>query len=223
MAAAKRNALAVADPAKGLTIAVPSHAGEIATIQCQAEADLAALCEAGFVVDSAEAYTLADEMLTDAVRRKDAALAMSMAATKPISEGLAVIRSWFKPAVGALIAIEDFLKAGMGSYRVAQAELEEVERRRAMAAAKAGDAETLTEALTTVAQASAAPDLGRTTCRFVWRIKRISKNLLPAEYWTPDEIKISDFGRDHPANPGDPEPVIPGVIWERAPIMGARR
>ncbi len=221
MARRKADALAVVDPAPGpLTAVVPSHAGQIATLQAEAEGDLAELAEADFRVDSDEAYTTADALLTSVVRRKDAVKAMLREATKPLADAEAAVRAWFAPVLEVLATLETALKGQMGDYTIAKAELARAERARALEAAKTGDVDTLNEALTTVAESAEVKDLGRATQRLIWVPGAIDPNELPAAYFQPNRTLIEQVGKAHK---GDDPPPIPGVVWERKAITGGRR
>lgn len=200
-----------------VTLNVPATAQEVAALQRQAEAELATWHE--FTIDNAEEYEQVDAVLSDVVRRKDGATAMRKRATGPLYKATKEIESWFAPYLRALEKMESILKSSMGQYRVAQAEREREARELAAHAADAGDAGALVEALTVATEAAQAP-AGRATVGFEWRVKRIAEDLLPREWWTPDTERIAAFAKAHK---GDDAPVIPGVVFERAARVGARR
>jgi hypothetical protein len=200
-----------------VVLQVPATAHEIAALQAAASGELEAW--KGFTIDTPEEYAEVDRCLTDVVRRKDAATAMRGSATGPLYKATKTIEGWFAPYLGALTGLEVLLKGGMASYRLAQAEREREAREAAAAAADAGDGAALTEALTVATEAAQAP-AGRASVGFEWRVHRIVPDLLPREWWTPDEKRIAAFAKAHK---GDDPPVIPGVVFERHAKIGARR
>lgn len=201
-----------------MIVSVPSSAHEIAALQRIAESELTAW-RGGFSIDSPEEYSQVDAALSDVARRKDAALEMRRSATGPLYKATRTIESWFAPYVETLTAIEAMLKRSLGAYRLAQAEREREAREFAAVAADAGDSGALVEALT-VATEAAVPPAGRSSVGFEWRVARIAPDLLPDEWWCPDEVRIAAFAKAHK---GDDAPVIPGVIFERTARVGARR
>jgi len=200
-----------------VVLQVPATAHEIAALQKIAESDLQTWRE--FTIDTAEEYEAVDAVLSDVVRRKDAATAMRTSATGPLYKATKTIESWFAPYLGALTGLEVLLKGGMGTYRLAQAEREREAREAAAVAADADDSEALTEALTVAAEAAQAP-AGRASVGFEWRVARIVEDLLPREWWTPNTKRIDAHAKAHK---GDDPPVIPGVVFERVAKIGARR
>jgi hypothetical protein len=201
-----------------ITVSIPPDVRELARLQREAEDDAAALA----CVDVADAVTLADAdaFLTDVVRRKDAALAMRKRATGPMYTAAKEIESWFRPLMAALEGAERGLKNVIGAYRMRQLDTERQARELAAQAAEGRDPEALVTALTVAADAG-AKDGARATTRYAWTVKRIIPDLLPDEWWSPDEARIAAFAKAAPGE-GD-EPVIPGVRFERVAIVGARR
>lgn len=200
-----------------VTLNVPATAQEVAALQAQAEAELATWHE--FTIDNAEEYEQVDAVLSDVVRRKDGAAAMRKRATGPLYKATKEIESWFAPYLRALEKMESILKSSMGQYRVEQERMAREARELAAKAADAGDSDALVEALTVATEAAQAP-AGRATVGFEWRVKRIAEDLLPDEWWCPDQTRIIAFGLSHK---GDDAPVIPGVVFERTARVGARR
>jgi hypothetical protein len=187
-------------------------------MQREAEADAPAYAE--LAVLDANDYTIADELLTDIVRRKDAAIAMRKEATGPMYTAARVIESWFKPLVSTLESCETHVKRAMGGYRLAQEAREREARELAARAAETNaPAEELIEALTVASAAATAP-AGRATARFVWRVVVIDAQRLPREYWMPNVDALNKIAREHK---GEDAPEIAGVVFERAAVMGARR
>jgi hypothetical protein len=199
-----------------ITLALPTSAADVAALQRDAESD-APTIRAITIADAGD-YEFADAILTDVVRKKDAVVAMRKSATGPLYGVIRTVEGWFKPVVSALEASERHLKSAMGAWRLELDTRERAAREAAAVAAESGDAGAMLEAIN--AANAASPDAvdGRATVRFTWVIKRIAEDLLPDEWWTPDVARISALAE------GDGEPpVIPGVIWEKVPHVGARR
>lgn len=202
-----------------ITVPVPHTAADAAAIQRQAEADADEIEASITVIATPEAYAVADEILTEIVTRKDALEAMQSSATVPLNAVLKTIRGWFAPGRAALERAEKHIKAVMGNYQLAKARTERLAREAAAVAAATDEGEGLIASLTLATEASQkAP--GRATARFIWVVERIAADLLPAEYFIPDEKRIAAEGRAHK---GDEPPVIPGVVWTREAQIGARR
>jgi hypothetical protein len=200
------------------TVTLPPDVRELAKLQREAEDDAAALA----CVDVADAVSLADAdaFLTDVVRRKDAAVAMRKRATGPLYTAVKEIKSWFRPWTAALEGAEVHLKSVIGAYRMRQLDTERQARELAAQAAQQRDPEALVTALTVAADAG-AKDGARATTRYAWKVARVIPDLLMDEWWCPDMDKINAFAK---AAPGDGDaPVIPGVLFEREAIVGARR
>jgi hypothetical protein len=199
-----------------LAISLPPDVRELATLQANAEADAHALA----ALDATAELADLDAFLTDVVTRKDAAVAMRQRVVGPAKTIVREVESWFRPLVQALESAERHLKGVIGAKRLAAANAEREARELAAKAADQGDADALLGALA-VASAAGAKDEARATTRFVWRVKRITADMLPDEWWCPDEARIAKFAADAPGD-GD-APVIPGVVFEREAIVGARR
>lgn len=200
-----------------VTLSVPATAHEVAALQATAEADLVRWHE--FSIDTPEEYSAVDAVLSEVVRRKDAALEMRKSATGPLYKATKTIEGWFAPVVAALTALESRLKDGMGSYRLEQERKAREARELAAQAADTGDAGALVEALT-VATEAAQPPAGRASVGFSWVVERVNADMLPDEWWCPDTVKIEAVAKAHK---GDDAPVIPGVVFKRTARVGARR
>lgn len=199
-----------------MTIDVPVTAADVATLQLEAEAG-AAFPE--FTIDTPDEYTQVDAWLSEVVRKKDAALAMRRTATGPAYKGIKIVEGWFAPVISALETTERRLKGHMGAYRVAQHRVEQEARELAAQMATAGDGVALGAALTVAADAAVAP-MGRATAALSWEVDRIIPDLLPAEWWMPNEAAIAQFAKAHR---GDGPPVVPGVVFKQIAKIGARR
>lgn len=202
-----------------ITLALPTSAADVATLQRQAEDDAPAV--QAITIADADDYAFADAILTDVVQRKDAVVAMRKQATVPLYQVVRTIEGWFKPVVSALESSERTLKERMGAWRLQIAERERAAREAAAVAAESGDAGAMVTALNAATSAQMAPAAGRATTRFVWAVKRIAEDLLPDEWWTPDVARIEALAKETPGD-SDP-PVVPGVVFERRAVIGARR
>ncbi len=216
------NSTALAKPPVVLTVAGLGLPFTHAEIQAEHEADrptLAELAAHGKIADDA-ALAVADATLTDVVRMKDELIARRQAAVTPTKRLIAEVEAWFRPYVKDAEAAEAGLKKAIGAFRLKKAD---AERRELAAARAAADEGRSNDALAHVqaSQAIAAPDAARAQTRFVWEVKRIAPDLLPDEWWTPDAARIAAVAKD--AGSSDEPPVIPGVVFERVPIVAARR
>ncbi len=197
---------------------VPPDVRELATLQRVAETDARAM--AALAVTDAGELAFADALLTDVVTRRDAAIAMRKRVTGPAYAIAREVEGWFRPFMVALDACESHLKGAIGAYRLEQRRLADEARELAAVAADTGDADGLVTALTVAADAG-AKDGARATTRYVWAVVRVIPDLLMDEWWTPDMARIEAAAK---AAPGDADaPVIPGVLFERRAVVGARR
>jgi hypothetical protein len=207
-------------PAESLVVSVPPQSAEQARkSQLVAEHEMKEILSVSQIPCDA-AYTAVDAMLTEVVRDKDAAKAMQKQVTGPLYQVIGVVGTWFRPWIAARESAETHLKKLMGDYRLARAEAEASARETAAAAASANDSATMVQALATAADAAQRPE-SAATVRYVWRVERIATDMLPAEWWCPDVARIEQVAKDQG---GDPEPpVIPGVVFKREAIIGAKR
>lgn len=201
-------------PEKAITIAIPYSLLEVQALQLEAEAEAAAYIE--FTIENAAEYAAVDAALSDVVRRKDQALAMRKSVLAPLEGVAKTIREWFAPWLRALETTETRYKGTMGAYELERRRLEREAFERAADAADRG--EPVVEALTQAAEFGTR--VGRATSRVVWRVERIIREMLPAEYLIPDEKAIAKVAREHT---GDDPPVIPGVVFKQDVQIGARR
>jgi hypothetical protein len=200
--------------ATAITLALPDSAELMAALQAQAEAEVAEYVE--FTIETPEEYVAVDAALTDVVHRKDRVIAMRASALGPLEALAKTIRGWFAPALAALEKTETRYKGTMGAY--------EIERRKAERAAREAGAAALTTGEDAIPALTAAQALGtkvgRATTKAVWKVERIIRDMLPAEYLIPDEKKINAIARAHS---GDEPPIVPGVVFKQEIEIGARR
>lgn len=203
-------------PVETITLAIPG-VHDLAALQRDAEENAPAY--ALVTVDNANDYELADALLSDVARRKADVLAMRKSATGPMYTAVKTVEAWFRPLLTALEASERALKDAMGKYRVALEAREREARELAAKAAEARDAPTLIEALTVATEAAAKP-AGRATARYVWAVESVDASALPREWMVPNMTGLETAARMHK---GDEPPVVPGVVFVRRAIIGARK
>jgi hypothetical protein len=202
-----------------ITIAVPTTAADVATLQRDAEADAPAV--RAIICTTPDDYTFADAVLTDLVQKKDAVVAMRKQATVPLYQVVRTIESWFKPVVVALESGERHLKSEMGRYRLELDARELAAREAAAVAAETGDSAGMLDSINAANAIAAAPADARATVRYVWAVKRIAADLVPREWLVPDVARINALARE---TPGDADaPIVPGVVFEKVAQIGARR
>jgi hypothetical protein len=175
-------------------------------------------------IDTPDEYAIIDAGLQSVVRAKDQFIALRQGCVGAMRKVVATVEAEFRPGVKALEAAEAACKRALGAYKLAEAERERAARAAALAAANTGDAEALTEALTTASVAGAgAHASGTATVATRWVIDRIAEGLLPDEYWSPDTAKINAEIARQGGLSREEAPVIPGVIFKREARVGARR
>jgi hypothetical protein len=194
-----------------LTLQLPATAVEVQKLEAAA-ADLTSILPEVVVTDDAT-YGVADELLTQAVQLIDAAKICRSSVTAPVYKKIKEVEARFRPALQELEAFQKGVKAALGDYRIELAQAEAHARALAQEAAVTGDADALVESLNDAdALAQKPADTGaRVAVR--WRVKRINPDLLPHEWWCPDEARIQEVALDHRGGVDDP-PVIPGVVFE---------
>ena len=201
-----------------ITVAVPHTAEEARVLQSTAEAELLQI-QTLKSIQSPEMYTDVDELLTHVVQDKDAAVAMRQSATGPLRTVVSTIEGWFRPWVRAREAAEKHLKGLMSSYNVERVRAEREARLLAAQAAQAGDAQGMLDALAVVGEVANAAE-GGARVSFKWIVERINPDLLPDEWWVPNEAAIEAVARE--AGGSEEPPIIPGVIFKRDATIGAK-
>lgn len=194
------------------SVETPMNAADAAAMQHVAE-ELAGFED--FTIDTADEFAAVDLLLTEVVTRKDAAIAKRQEVVAPAKGIVKTVEAWFAPTVKALERAEFRLKMAMSNWRLAEAARTH-EARELVATTDDG-----AELVAALATATEAPAEARSTTRFVWRVKRVQADLLPAEWWCPDTAKIDNAAKAAGSS-ADP-PVIPGVTFERQAVIGARR
>lgn len=201
-------------PSEQITVPIPHSAEEIREIQIAAEAEVAEYVE--FTIETPEEFAAVDAALSDRAREYDRVIAMQKSVLAPLEGVAKTIRGWFKPTLTALETTITRYKGTMGAYELERRKRERAEREAAAVAAETGAS--VVEHLT--AATALAQTTGRATKRLVWRVERIIRDMLPAEYLIPDEKRIAAEARAHT---GDDPPVIPGVVFRQEIEIGARR
>ena len=171
-------------------------------------------------VTDADELATADAMLTELVRWKDASLEMRSNATGPLYKIVKQVEAWFRPLVKASDDAERHLKSKIGAFKVQLFEAQHAAQAAAVAAAQKQDTSTVVEALNASTALATASET-HSTARMRWTVKRINPDLLPDEYWTPDTARIDAVAAA--ADGAGDAPVIPGVVFERMALVGAKR
>ncbi len=167
--------------------------------------------------------------LIDALKAHDALKAERDRVVNPIYKAYKNASDTYKPHLDESDALIKALRAGVGAYDLAQHERKQLALQTAQTLVLSTDAlapAALAEALE-VANSQPAKVEGVAT-RFEWRVKRIVVELLPGwhaaigPYWTPNMTAI-DADAERQGTTGDEPPVIPGVVFERVPLVTGRR
>lgn len=219
MAARKKTTTAIVPAGEAppvLALALPLSADELAGLLAEAQ-DKAEAC-VGLECPTADAYETCQGLLAEVVSDRDAVVAMRTESTQAADRAVRAIRATLKPILDALEVAEGYVRGAMGGYLKAKAEAEREVQAAALEAATTGDADGLVEALTASTELAASPEQA---ARWRWVVKRIAKDLLPPEYLIPDEAAIKAVARA--AGSGEEPPVIPGVVFEREPVVAVSR
>ncbi len=189
-----------------------------ATAQQEAAADAAAIV--GVVVDSADAYTQADALLTAFVQKRDFAVGQRQSATKPLYGVIKTVESWFRPWVGDLDTCIAHLKGQLANYRVHQAHAAALAREEAARALETGGTpDALLGALNAAQDATTKP-AGRAGVVFRWVVERVIDAMVPREWWCVDRARLDALAAE---TKGDEPPVVPGVVFRREATVRASR
>lgn len=169
-----------------------------------------------FVIETQEDLETASEIVNEISARLKTLEAEEKAATKPILEGVARVRSWFAPA-------RKTGEEALGAWkRLILKSNEERRLKAAEAAAKvqiaiaAGDSRT---AAVLHRQVQPPEPVKGLQSRKVWAFKVVNQGLLTAEYLVPNENAIRAEMRAQIAK--GQEPVIPGVKFEQVESLAA--
>lgn len=143
-------------------------------IKREAEESLAAL--KNFVIRSQSTLDKACEVLADTTKKGAKVEKVRTGMTKPILALKREVDDWFKPAKGAVLALENRLRGEIETYTQA-------EEARKVAALKAGEHE--------AALAMDEPTLSAgVKNRTLWKWRVVNAKLIPPEYWVLDAAKI---------------------------------
>ncbi len=200
-----------------LTLKLPATAVEVSKLET-ATSELVSILPEVEVVDDAT-YGVADELLTQAMQLLDAAKVCRTSVTGPVYAAIREVEARFKPAI---VALEGFIipvKKQLGTYRTAVAAAALEARQAAAEAAAAGDADALVESLNDADTLAQKPADTGARVKFRWIVKRIIPELLPDEWWCPDEAKIQEVALAHK---GEEPPIVPGVVFERVADVSAK-
>jgi hypothetical protein len=194
-----------------LTLQLPATVVEVQKLEAAA-AELTAILPEVEVVDDAT-YGAADELLTQSVQLIDAAKLCRSSVTAPVYKKIKEVEARFRPALQALEVFRESVRNSMGVYRIELAQAEAEARAAAQEAAATGDADALVESLNDADALAQKPAETGARVAVRWRVKRIVPDLLPHEWWCPDEARIQEVALAHRGGVDDP-PVIPGVVFD---------
>jgi hypothetical protein len=167
-----------------------------------------------------ESLAAANECLRLVVVEKDGLEAVRKAGPGALDSIVRALNAKFKPLRDVLEGAEANLKRAIGAYTLRQRQIQ-IEAQQIAAQAHAQGAHDVARGALAVASTAITEAPTGTGVREVWAVKRIAADLLPREWLIPNEAAIAKHARDTPAD-RDPTP-IPGVIFERQPIVTVRR
>lgn len=197
---------------------VTYDAAELATLQEAGEA--LATTAASFTCPDDPSYQALDGILSAVLVELDTIDATKRTVTDPLRTAIKATDRLFAPVIAPRDAVVAMCKRLMADYAQAKALAERAARALALEAAKRSDDGAMAQALTVAAAVAAPVDAGAQT-RWRWVVKRIVPELLPDEYWTPDEKKIGAIAKAWPGKSEDP-PVVPGVVFEREALIAGK-
>lgn len=197
---------------------VTYDAAELATLQAAGEA--LATTAATFTCPDDPSYQALDGILSAVLGELDVIDATKRTVTDPLRAAIKATDKLFAPVIAPRDAVVVMCKRLMADYQTAKALAERTARALALQAAKAANDAGMAAALTVAASVAAPVDAGAQT-RWRWVVKRIIPDLLPDEYWTPDEKKIGALAKAWPGKSEDP-PVVPGVVFEREALIAGK-
>ena len=211
---------ALAKPPTTITVAGIGISITKAELDAEHESDRAALAELLAHPDIADDASLSvlDATLSDVARLHDELVARRQKPVKQVKGLIAEFEGWFRPYLKDVDAALDALKGVKSRYLTAKDAAARKAREDAQKAADAGDSAAVLESIQRAQEIEAVGSAGT---RYAWEVKRIAPDLLPDEYWIPDQAHISAVAKA--AGSSEEPPVIPGVVFERVAVVQARR
>lgn len=178
-------------------------------LQKTAEADAETALNALELIKSSpittpELFTQAGEELKEIKGEIKRIEAIRDAAVKPIQASIAMIKSWFAPALDRLTQAEQIRKAQIAAYLADQAAQQQKALEATRAAVLSGDQAAATAALATV-QAEPVKVQGIST-QTVWDFEITDTSKIPAQFMQPNEQAIRAY-----IKAAKREDAIPGV------------
>lgn len=168
----------------------------------------------GFNIENDSDQRFAAEILRDVKAKHKALETKRTSITKPMNTALKEVNNLFRPMKEALDKGEQLLKRKIADYQRLQAEKNE------QALLEASQAETAEEAEEALAKTEVTASPQGINVRYVWKATVVDETKLPREYLCPDFAQIDRHARE--AGDGEPPKPIPGVQFERAPIVSSR-
>ena len=211
---------ALAKPPTTITVAGIGITLSKAELDAEHESDKATLAELVAHPNIADDQELAmlDATLTDVARLHDELVARRQKPVKQVKGLIAEFEGWFRPYLKDVDAALDALKGVKSRYLTAKDAAARKAREDAQKAADAGDSAAVLESIQRAQEIEAVGSAGT---RYAWEVKRIAPDLLPDEYWIPDQARISAVAKA--AGSSEEPPVLPGVVFERVAVVQARR
>lgn len=135
----------------------------------------------------------------------------------PMNEAVKEVRSWFKPIQDRLSSLERTIKEKVGDYHLEQEKAKRLALAEASKALRGGGSSAqIGQAMAKMAQ-SQVQQVDGMGIRFTWNIEIVDVDVLPDEWWTPDEGAIVRYVR---LTKG--EKPIPGVVFHKSPIVSSK-
>lgn len=171
-----------------------------------------------WAIESDDDNNFAAEMLRDVKARNALLETKRKTITTPLNEALKAVNELFRAPRQLLERAEALLKGKIAAYLAMCAERNNAAL---LAAGNAETAEQAMEALTAVLPAEAPKGV---TVRYRWWAVVTDASLVPAEYCSPDQVKIDAAMRmsASKAKDGVPSP-ISGVGFRKEPIVTSRK
>jgi len=201
-----------------ITLHVPPSKDDLLVVE-ESSAELETLLAEVEITDD-DTYGVADELMTNAVQLLDATKELRGSITGPVYKKIKEVEALFKPHIVRLEGVVIGFKKKVGDYRLQLAQAEAEARAQAQQAAETGNPEALVEALNDADALAKAPADTGAKVAIRWRVKRVNPEMLPDEWWCPDEARIQEVAVTHKGGVDDP-PVIPGVVFEPVPVVSA--
>lgn len=163
----------------------------------------------GWTIDDEDDNEFAAEMLRNVKSRHKYLEDKRKGITGPMNKAMRAVNDLFRPPRTALENAERILKSKIAGY------LEACEAANTAALVAASTAETVEEASAALATVEHADAPKGVSVRYKWRAIVVNEELLDRRFLVPDIAIIEEWGEKYGR-------VIPGVEFERVPIVSSR-